>query len=188
MNLQDRFPALEIRQFYRHSPVKTSWSGQCRVQGFRTVGCCQDDHTIISLKSIHLSKQLVQSLLPFIISTHLTITFFTDSIDLINEYNTRSLFLCLLKQVTYLGSSHAYKHFHKFRAGHGEKRHIRFSGHSLCQHSLTCTRRAYKQNSFWHCCTYLGIFLRIVKVIYDLSQVFFCLILTCYIAEMDSFC
>ena len=28
----------------------------------------------------------------------------------------------------------------------------------------------------------------IVKVIYDLSQVFFCLSLTCYIAEMESFC
>ena len=75
MNLQDLFPSLQIRQFHRDSPVKTSRTKLCRIQGIRTVGCCQNDNTYGSIKSVHLSQQLVQSLFSLIITAGLPSTF-----------------------------------------------------------------------------------------------------------------
>ena len=55
MYLEDCLTAFQVRQFHRYTPVKTSRSGQCWIKGFRTVRCRQNDNTIISFKSIHLS-------------------------------------------------------------------------------------------------------------------------------------
>ena len=188
MYLKDCFTTFKIRKFHRYTTVKTSRTSQCRVKRFRTVGRCQNNDTVIFLKTIHLSKQLVQSLLTFIVSTcHLSVSFLTDSIDLINEYDTRCFFLCLFKEITNLGSTHTNKHFHKFRTGHREEWYIGFSGYCFCQHGFTGTWRADKQNTFRHGSSHLGVFLRIMQVINDFLQIFFCFFFTGYITEADTF-
>ena len=113
MNLQDLFPSLQIRQFHRDSPVKTSRTKQCRIQGIRTVGCCQNDNTFGSVKSVHLSQQLVQSLFSLIITADIAVTLFTNGIDLVDKNDTRCFFVRLFEQVTHFCSTHTYEHLHK---------------------------------------------------------------------------
>ena len=182
MYFKDCFTTFKIRKFYRYTAVETSRTGQCRVKRFRTVGCCQNNNTVISLKTIHLRKQLVQGLLTFIVSTcHLSVTFLTNGIDLINEYDTRCFFLCLFKEVTNFGCAHTNKHFHKFRTGHREERYIGFTGYCFCQHGFTGTWRAYKENAFRHGGSHVCVFLWVMKVIYNLCKVFLGFILSGYI-------
>ena len=71
---------------------------------------------------------------PFIVATHTgTVSLLTNGIDLINKYDTWCFFICLFEQITDLGSSHADKHFHKFRTGNGEKRYFCLTSNSFSQ-------------------------------------------------------
>ena len=102
MNAQNRLSALEIREFYRNTAVKSTRSCQCRIKRFRSVRRCQNDNSVISLKSIHLGEQLVQRLLSLVVSTEISaITLLSNCIDLVDEDDTRSLLFRLLKEVTH---------------------------------------------------------------------------------------
>lgn len=154
MNLENFLTAFQIRKLYRNTSVKTSGTKQSRIKGIRAVGCSQDYNTLGAVKAIHFGKQLVQGLLTLIISAceASAVTLLTDGIDLVNEYDTGSLLIGLLKQVTNLGSTHTNKHFHKFRTGDGEERDLCFSCNCLGKQGLTGTWRAYKKGTFWHGC------------------------------------
>ena len=54
MNLQNSHTALQIRKLYRNPAIKTARAKQCLIQGFRTVGRCQDDNALAAIKTIHL--------------------------------------------------------------------------------------------------------------------------------------
>ena len=111
--LQNGFAPLQIGELYRNTPVKAPRTGQCRVQAVRLVGGRENDNAIVSFKSVHLGQQLVQSLFALIVASVLATTLFPDRIDFIDKHNTRSLFLGLFKQVTYLRSTHTDKHLHE---------------------------------------------------------------------------
>ena len=117
VNLQNINTAFQIRTVNDHTAVKTAWTKKCRVQNLRTVGCSQDQKTLGSIKSIHLCKQLVQSLLTLIIpAAVMRITAFTDGINLVNKHNTRSILLGFLEKITDTGCTYTYEHLHKFRS------------------------------------------------------------------------
>ena len=114
MYFKDLLPALQIGKLHRNAAVKTPRSGQCRVKRFGTVCRSQDNDACIALKSIHFCQELIERLFAFVISSDLTVTLFTDRIDLVDEYNTRSFLLCLFEQISHLGSAHSYEHLDKF--------------------------------------------------------------------------
>ena len=117
MHLEDGFTALEVRQAYRHLPVETARSGEGGIQGFGTVGGCQNDDACIVFESVHFREQLVQGLFSFIVSADSgAAALLADGIDFIDEHDAGCLFLGLLEEVSHLGGAHAYEHFHKFRA------------------------------------------------------------------------
>ena len=192
MHLQNLFSSLNIRRAYshlpvhRHAAVKTSGTQQGWIQRFGTVGGGQNNHTVISLKSVHFRQQLVQRLFSFVVSSDLSVPFLTNRINLVNEHDTGRFLLGLLKQVTNLGRTHTDKHLYEFGTGDGEKRDVRFSGNRLGQHRFTCSGRAHQKNPFRHGCADLLIFLRIVQIVHDFRQVLLRLILTCHVAEADS--
>ena len=188
MYLKDILTPLKIRKLHRNSPVETSGPCQRRVQRFRTVGCCQNDDAVVSFKAVHLRKQLIQCLLPLIVSAVIAAAgaFSADRINFINKNNTGSLFLCLLEQITHLGSAHSDKHLYKLRAGHGEKRHIRFACNCLCQHGFTGSGRAYKKHTLRHLRTDLLILRRILQIGNNLLKIFLGFLLACHIRKLDS--
>ena len=186
MNLQDLFSSLQIRQFHRDSPVKTSRTKEGRIQGIRTVGRCQDDNTFRTVKSIHLGQQLVQCLLSLIVAADIAVTLFTDRINLIDKYDTRCFFVRLFEQVTHFCGTHTYEHLHELRSGDGEKRYVCLTGYCFCKQGFTGPRRTYQQRSLRHLCTDILIAFRMVQIIYDLCQQLFRFILTCHIRELDT--
>ena len=99
VNPQNRFSSLQIRKFHRYSPVKPSRSRQCWIQGIRTVGRRQNNDAVVSFESVHLRQQLIQGLLPLIVSANLAVSLFTDGIDLVDKNNARRLLLRLLEQI-----------------------------------------------------------------------------------------
>ena len=71
----------------------------------------------MTVKAIHLCQQLVQRLLPLVISSKPGITALSDSVYLVDKNNTRGMLLRLLEQIPDTGGSHTYKHLHEIRAG-----------------------------------------------------------------------
>ena len=169
VDFQNCLTACKVRQLHRHTAVKTAGAGQRRVKGFRPVGGRQNDHAGIALKAVHLGQKLVQGLLALIVAAHTAaVSLLANGIDLINKNNARGFFLCLFEQITNLGCAHAHEHFHKFRAGNGEKRHICLACNGFCQHGFARARRAHQQQALRHGSPGFGIFLRVMQVIYDL--------------------
>ena len=161
---------------------------QCGVKGLRTVRCRQDDDTRIALKAIHFREQLVQGLLPFVVSAvaGTCASLLTDCIDLIDEDDAGCLLLGLLEQVTDLGSAHADEHLHEFRSGHREERYICLTGNRLCQHGLAGSGRADEQHALGHGGTDLLVLGRVLQVGDDLLEIVLCLLLTGHIREADA--
>ena len=185
-DLEDILASLEIRQFDRNTTVKPARSGQRRVEGFRTVGRCQDNDAVVALETVHLGQQLVQGLLAFIVAGKLSVTLLADGIDLVDEYNARRLFLRLFEEVTHLGCAHTDEHLDEFRAGHGEERNVRFARNGFGQQGFTGTRRAHEQNALWHRRTDLLVAVRIMQILHDLGEVFLGLVLARNIREFDA--
>ena len=186
VDLQNFLPALQVRQFHRHPTVKPSGTGQGGVQRLRTVGGCQNDDAGIALEAVHLRQKLVQSLLPFVVSADLTVTFFADGVDLVDKYDAGSLLLGLLEKVTDLGSAHAHEHLYEFGAGHGEEGHVGFTGHGLSKHGLAGTRRANQQDALGHGSTDLLILTGVMEIIDDLRQILLGLVLTGHVVKANS--
>ena len=186
VHLQDFFPALQVRKLHGHPPVEPAGTKQGRIQGFRTVGGGKDDDAGVSLEAVHLGEQLVQRLLPFIVSAVLAVPLLADGVDFVDEHDAGRLFLRLLKQVAHLGRAHAHEHFHEFRTRNGKEGNVRLAGDRLRQHGLAGSGRAHQKDALGHGCADLLILLRVVQIVDDLGQVFLRLILSGHIAEADA--
>ena len=102
MNMEDFFSSFNIRTSYANLAVKTSRTKNCRIQNIHTVGSCHYDNAFIYPEAIHLYKKLVQSLFPFIMAaSHAGSTLSCNSIDLINEDDTRCVTLALFEKISY---------------------------------------------------------------------------------------
>ena len=116
MNLKDLFTPSHIRLPYAYFPVETAGTEDGRIQYIHTVGGCHDYDSFIETKTVHLHKELVQRLLPLIMSAaHSCSPAPCNSIDLIDKDNTGSILLGLLKEVTDSGRADTYTHLYKIR-------------------------------------------------------------------------
>ena len=188
MDTKNFLTPFQIRKLNRNSSVESARAKKRRIQRIRTVGCCQNYNTLGAVKTIHLRQKLIQCLLPLIVAAGKsgTVTFLSNGINLIDEDNTGSLFICLFKQITNLCRTHTYKHFHELRTGNGEERNFRFTGYGFCKQCFTCSGRADKKGTLRHGCTDLRIFPGIVQIVYDFCQKLFCLVFSCHICKLDS--
>ncbi len=116
-------------------PVKTACTHKGLIQNICPVCSGQYDNTTVGTKSVHLRKQLIQSVFPFVIGgkSGVLTSGTAYGINFINKNNTRGFFLGLAEEVPDPGCSHPHKHFNKIRSRDGEKRNIGLSGDRLCQ-------------------------------------------------------
>ena len=148
MHAQDGLSALYIGSADINLSVKTTGSEQCRVKDICTVGCRNDNNSLICSKTVHFNEQLVQSLFTFVVPTTKTCTSASaDSINFVDKYNTGGVFLRLFKQIPYTGCTDTDKHFHEVGTGNAEKGYACLAGNCLCQQCLTGTRRAHQQHT-----------------------------------------
>ena len=187
MYLQDVHTALHVRKLHRNSPVKTSRPQEGGIQLVGLVGGCQHDDALRTVKAVHLRKELIQGLLPFVVSSVAApASLLADGVDLVDEDDTGGFFLRLLKKVPYLGGAHTHEHLHEFRTGNGEEGHIRFSGHSLCQEGLTGSRRAHQKGASGDLCADALIFARVVQEVHHLRQKLLGLVLSGHVLELHA--
>ena len=187
VDLQNGFPALQVRQLHRHPAVKAAGAGQGRVKAFGPVGGRQDHDAAVALKAVHLRQQLVQGLLPLVVAAHgAAVALLADGVDLVDEHDAGGLLLGLLEQVPDLGGTHAHEHLHKLRAGDGEEGHVRLTGHGLGQHGLAGARRANQQHALGHLGADLPVLGRVVEVVHNLLQALLRLVHALHIRELDA--
>src|SRR5512143_3100718 len=111
MDLQNLHSSVDIRSVEHYTSVETAGSKQGRVKDVWTVSGGEHNYAGISIKAVHLSENLIEGLLPFIMaSTKAGATMAAHSIYFIDEYDTWRMVLGLVKKVTYTGCPNAYKH------------------------------------------------------------------------------
>ena len=186
MNFQNIDTSSQIRTLYNNPAVKTSRTKKCLIQNLRTVRRCKNNDALRRIKTIHLSQQLVQCLLTLVIATESWITALADGIQFIDKDNTRRILLCLLKKVSYSGSTDTHEHLYEIGTWKTEERHIGFTGNCLGKQCLTCSGRPHKKGTLRQFRTNLRILLRIMKKIYYLFQRLLRFLLTCHILECDA--
>ena len=187
MNFKDFLPLLEVRKFNMDLTVETTCSHEGLVEDISTVSCSKDDYTRIRAESIHLCKELIQSIFTLVVRRESSVLASGTShcVDLVNEDDARRLLLCLTEEVTYTGRSHTDKHLHEIRTGNREERHISLTGNSLGKKGFTCTRRAYEKGSLRNLTAECCIFLRILEEIDDFHHFIFRSIKTGHILECN---
>ena len=113
VDLQDLDPPLEVGQLHRDAPVKPAGPQQGGVQAVGTVGGGQHHHALGPVKAVHFGEQLVQGLLPLVVTADLPVALLADGVDLIDEHDAWSLLVGLLEQVADLGGPAAHEHLYK---------------------------------------------------------------------------
>src|SRR5512135_201296 len=111
MYLQDRQAACTIRSIQRHLPVKASGAQQGWIEYVRAVGGRDDDHVRVVVEAVHLDQDLVERLLPFVVTTaQARAAMPSYRVDLVHENERRRFGLGLLKQVTDAARADADEH------------------------------------------------------------------------------
>src|SRR3989344_3344610 len=184
--LQDILPVFSIGKVNHDTPVETARTDERRVENIGTVCRRHDDDLFILFETVHLDEYLVQGLLAFVVATaDARAAHASDSVYLIYEKNGgRSLFRHL-ERISYARSADADEHFHEFRAGDGEERHVAFAGDRSREKRLPCSCRTHEKNAFRYARTDLDEFFRILEKIDYLGKFHFRLFCPRDIRERD---
>ena len=122
MNLKNGEATANIWFVEHDLAIKTSGAEQCRVQYIGAIGGCDNDHVRLFIKSIHLNKELIESLLSLVItSSSRTVPLAAYRVDFIDEDDARCMFFSFFKEVPYARCAYTDKHLNKFRATHAKE-------------------------------------------------------------------
>ena len=185
MHLENLFALVQLGQTHLNLAVETTCTHQRLIQNVGTVCSSQHNHSCICLEAIHLGKQLIESVFTLIIAREAGIltSCTTDCINLIDKDDARSLLLCLVEQISHTRGADTHKHLHEVRARNREEWYIRLAGNSLCQQSLTRSRRTYQECALRNLCSELTIFRGIFQEVDNLHNLDLRLLQACYILE-----
>ena len=114
VDFKDFFTSLHVWKRNGDLAIKAAWTQEGRVEDIRAVCGCDDDDAFLSVEAVHLDEELVEGLLPFVVSAaHAVSAVATHGVNFINEHEAGSRFFPLFKHITNAGSSHADEHFHE---------------------------------------------------------------------------
>ena len=184
MDVQDAFPAFDIRQTNRNRAVEPARAQKRWIENIRSVGGSQDDQLVMHVKSIHFHQQLVQGLFTFIIDcAQPGSTAAADGIHFIDEDNRRSYLHSLSEKITYPAGAYTDKHFHEFGSADTEERDSRFSGNGSGEQGLAGSWRSNQQHTVRNASAQIMVFFRVAQKIDNFSQFLFGFICAGYIFE-----
>mmetsp|Transcript_3657 Transcript_3657/g.4370 ORF Transcript_3657/g.4370 Transcript_3657/m.4370 type:complete len:502 (-) Transcript_3657:409-1914(-) len=171
VDTKDTGTALEIRKVDSDLTIETSRTEKSLIKNVDTVSGGNGDNSGVSIETIHLNKDLVDSLFTFIVTTGETsTTLTTDGINLINEDNTGSILLGLSEDITDTGGTHTNEHLYEFRTRDGDEGNTSLTGNSLGEEGLTGTGRTIKDNTTGNTASVLGVGLRLLEEINNLRK------------------
>ena len=115
MHEEDLLSLIEVGQVDVDLSVKAAGTHQCLVEDVSTVGSRHDDDSAIGVEAVHLSEQLIKGILPLVVASEAGILSprATDGIDLIDEDDAGTFFLCRAEEIPNAAGSHADKHLYE---------------------------------------------------------------------------
>ena len=114
MYLEYFFSSLNIGIAYHYLSVETSGTEKCGVKDITAVCCRNYDNALVALKAVHFNKELVKGLLTLIVTAAQSCASLAAyCVDLVDEDDRGSIFLCCFKKVSYSGSTDADKHLNE---------------------------------------------------------------------------
>ena len=138
MNTEDTSTSLEVGKINGNLPIETSRSQQGLIQNIHPVGSSNGNYARISIKSIHLHQNLVNSLLPLVISSSKSSTTLTShGINLIDKDDAGGILFGLREYVTDARGSDTDEHFDEFGTGDRDEGDSCFAGHGFGEKGLT---------------------------------------------------
>ena len=174
MDLQDRLTPLDVGQIDVDLTVEPPGTKESGVKNIRTVGRRHDDDPLIRLKAVHLNKDLIEGLFPFIVSAPKTGSSLTAyGVDFIDEDNAGLVAFRHVKQVTHTRSTDADVHFHEVGTADREEGNPRLPCNGLRKQRFTRSGRPYKQNALRDLCPKIGKLLRAFEELDNLFQFLF---------------
>ena len=105
-------------------------------------------------------------------ASHATSAATTNSINLIDKDDCRSILLSFVKKFTNTRRAQAYEHFHEVRASHCIERHTSFACNSTSQQSLTSSWRTIKQHTARNASAQSLVARRILQEVFNLFNFF----------------
>ena len=177
MHLENFLAIVELGKVNINLTVETSGTQQRFIENINTVSSRKYNNTTVSTKTIHLGEQLVEGAFALIVPTHVRVLASGTShgVYLVDKHDARSFILSLLEKVAHTRCAYTHKHLHKVATRQREEWHIGLTGNSLCQQSLTSSRRSHKQSSLRDFSTQVGVALRVLEEVNNLSDLGFSL-------------
>ena len=177
---------LAVRPAHEHLPVKPAGPQQGGVQDIRPVGGRQDHHALVAGEAVHLHQQLVEGLLPLVVSAaQARAPLAAHGVDLVDEHNRRGGLFRLVKEVPDPAGAHAHVELHEVRAGDGEELHPRLPGHGLGQQGLAGARRAHQQHTLGDAGPQIQVPLGLLEEGDNLPQLLLLLVRPGHVGEAD---
>ena len=186
MHLENGDAALEVRPLDDDAAVEAPRTKQCLVEDLRPVCRADDDDSLGRIETVHLGKQLVERLLPLLVTAAvLIVTAAADGINLIDEDDAGRILCGLAEQIADTGRADADVQLDEVRTGQGIKRHMRLSGNCPGEQSFAGAGRAHEKAALRQLRTDRSIFLRVVKEVDDFDKRLLRLILARDIVKSD---
>ncbi len=186
VDLQDLLPALDVGQAHIDLPVKTAGPQQGGVQNVLAVGGGHDDDPLVGGKAVHLHQQLVQSLLPLVVSAaQAGAALAAHGVDLVDKDDGGGLLLGLVKQVPDPAGAHAHVQLHKVGARDGQEVDPGLARHRLGDQRLAGARRAHQQHALGDAGAQGGKLLGVPEKLHDLLQLLLLLVRPGHVVEGD---
>src|ERR1700722_878182 len=116
MDFENLITSFNIGKIDDNPAIKSAWAQQRFIENIRTVCRSDQNDPFIGIKTIHLDEKLIERLFSFIMpAANSRSSMTSDSIDLIDKNDARSMFLCLIEQIANPASANTYEHLDKIR-------------------------------------------------------------------------
>src|SRR6056300_1608581 len=116
VDTEDLLTTLNTGKSNLNFAVETAWTEESVIEDVDAVRRSDDHDTSLIVETIHLSEELVDGLFTLIVGRHTTCrTLLTNSVNLIDEDDTRLILSCLLEKFAYALGSNTYEHLNEVR-------------------------------------------------------------------------
>ena len=173
MYVEDFYAFLEFGELHVYLAVEAPGTHKGLVENVRPVGSSQHYNAAVGAETVHLGKQLIERVLPFVIRrpAHVLAPGTPYGVYFVDEDYARGLFLGLGEEVA--ACAHAHEHLHEIRAADGEERHVGLPCHSLGKQGLTRAGRAYQEGTLGYLSSEGSVFLGILEEVHDFHHFLF---------------
>ena len=114
VNLENLLSSADIGYLYVYLSVETTGTKKSGVENIGAVGGRHYDYTVVFLKTVHLNKQLIESLFPFVVSSAESRASLTSyRVDFVYKYDAGHVVFRLVEKVPDARRAYAYEHFYK---------------------------------------------------------------------------